>query len=105
MTYCTLSAKGSRHTGTYLEFEATGQIGDWWIDEARASIYIMIPTNPLHPDMPPTINPTRWPYRDPLPNGAVWEFNGDYDRPTLTPSLHWVDMWHGWLRDGELISC
>ena len=105
MGYCTISAKGKRHTGTYREFEETGEIGDWWIDEKRASIYIMIPTNPPHPEMPPKANPTRWPYRDPLPNGAVWQFNGDLDKPTLTPSLHWVNMWHGWLRAGELISC
>lgn len=87
------------------QFEVEGEIGDWYVDEKNASVWIMIPTNPAHPDLPPRANLTRWPYRDPLSNGAVWKFNGDPDKPTLTPSLHWVGMWHGWLREGELISC
>jgi hypothetical protein len=43
-----------------------------------------------------------------------WEFNGDLDRPALTPSVHRVfkrgdgsqsTIWHGWLRNGRWESC
>ena len=37
--------------------------------------------------------------------GARWTLSGTYQKPTLSPSLHWVDMWHGWLQDGFLRSC
>lgn len=41
--------------------------------------------------------PNRW--------GAVWRLTGTREKPTLGPSLHWIETWHGWLRDGELTSC
>lgn len=34
-----------------------------------------------------------------------WHWNGSTDRPTLTPSVHHVGHWHGWLTDGEWRSC
>ena len=45
------------------------------------------------------------------PNG--WIFNEDQDRPTLAPSVKVssrrggrdVELWHGWLRNGEWVSC
>lgn len=37
--------------------------------------------------------------------GAQWSLSGSSDKPTLSPSLNWVDMWHGYLRDGYLASC
>jgi hypothetical protein len=33
-------------------------------------------------------------------DGPSWIFNGDYDQPTLSPSVNHVGHWHGWLRDG-----
>ena len=27
-----------------------------------------------------------------------------YGHPTLTPSLHWIGFWHGWVRGGKLIE-
>lgn len=36
---------------------------------------------------------------------AQWKLSGTKEKPTLSPSLHWVGMWHGWLTDGELKSC
>lgn len=34
-----------------------------------------------------------------------WEWNGSREKPTLTPSIHRVGHWHGWLTDGVWRSC
>lgn len=35
----------------------------------------------------------------------VWGWDGDTERPTLTPSIHTPGYWHGYLRSGRLESC
>lgn len=46
----------------------------------------------------------------PLEGPGAWEWNGSKDSPTLTPSIlvesvpDWNDGWHGYLRDGGLIT-
>ena len=35
----------------------------------------------------------------------VWGWDGNVDKPTLTPSIHDVGHWHGYLRAGRLVSC
>lgn len=39
----------------------------------------------------------------------IWTWNGDRDRPTLTPSVHYTDSgfacrFHCWVRDGQIID-
>lgn len=34
-----------------------------------------------------------------------WNWDGNRERPTLTPSVHRVGHWHGWLRNGVWESC
>lgn len=34
-----------------------------------------------------------------------WEWDGNREKPTLTPSVHHVGHWHGWLTGGVWISC
>lgn len=34
-----------------------------------------------------------------------WEWDGNVDAPTLSPSVHHVGHWHGWLRAGIWTSC
>lgn len=34
-----------------------------------------------------------------------WEWDGNRDAPTLSPSVDHVGHWHGWLRNGEWVSC
>jgi len=47
--------------------------------------------------------------REPLKSHGdhVWGWNGDQDKPTLTPSIQHRDLceWHGWLKDGQFKSC
>lgn len=38
--------------------------------------------------------------RKPIADHATWEWNGSFDAPTLSPSVHHVGHWHGWLRNG-----
>ena len=45
-----------------------------------------------------------WTLEHPNENGAEWSWNGDEDKPTLSPSLHWVGVWHGFVRNGELVE-
>jgi hypothetical protein len=35
----------------------------------------------------------------------VWGWNGNFDCPTMTPSIHWIEHWHGYLTNGRLVSC
>lgn len=35
---------------------------------------------------------------------SAWEFNGDLSNPTLSPSVHIIGHWHGWLRDGNWVQ-
>lgn len=41
---------------------------------------------------------------DTLPNGASWEWNGNEQSPTLTPSINCVGGcgWHGFVTNGEM---
>lgn len=35
----------------------------------------------------------------------IWGWDGNEDKPTLTPSIHTIGHWHGFLRAGRLVSC
>lgn len=44
----------------------------------------------------------------PWPDGASWEWDGNVEAPTLTPSILHGDCackWHGYLTAGEFVSC
>lgn len=34
-----------------------------------------------------------------------WQLSGTPEKPTLTPSIHHIGCWHGWLRDGIFTPC
>lgn len=38
-------------------------------------------------------------------NGPDWQFDGNRQQPTLHPSIHHLQCWHGWLRSGQFVSC
>ena len=41
-----------------------------------------------------------------LSNGASWSWDGNFESPTLNPSI-WdkaPNGWHGWLREGKLVD-
>ncbi len=43
----------------------------------------------------------------PVVDGSAqsWEWDGNLEAPTLTPSINHVGCWHGWLTGGEFKSC
>lgn len=47
---------------------------------------------------------SRWTIDHKNTAGAQWSWNGNEDAPTLSPSLHAVEIWHGWVKAGELIE-
>ena len=36
--------------------------------------------------------------------GKQWGWDGNEDAPTLTPSIHCLGHWHGWVRAGQMIE-
>jgi len=38
-------------------------------------------------------------------SGPDWQFDGNRAQPTLQPSIHHLQCWHGWLRAGQFTSC
>ena len=36
--------------------------------------------------------------------GKHWGWDGNEDVPTLTPSVHHIGHWHGWVRAGALVE-
>lgn len=44
------------------------------------------------------IRPVLQPERLDVPS---WEWDGNEDAPTLNPSIHHLQCWHGWLTAGE----
>lgn len=45
------------------------------------------------------------PLRQTTARRPSWEFDGNRDRPTLTPSVHSPGNWHGFITAGRLVSC
>lgn len=33
-----------------------------------------------------------------------WAWNGDIDRPTLSPSINCADCWHGYIENGVFVT-
>lgn len=47
---------------------------------------------------------TEWSIDHKNESGAQWSWNGDEDKPTLTPSLHAIGVWHGKVTDGMMVE-
>lgn len=90
------SAKG-RHLSTFAEIQIHGNEGDWYFSEGENPdhLFIYIPGSGV----------VAWPLKpEKAVNGHWWRWDGNRDAPTLTPSLHLIGQWHGWMRNGELVS-
>lgn len=95
----TENAKGCLRETTN-ELWLDGQVGDWAFDKDGSTIFIRIPDRSERGVM------IAWTLR-PIPDPQIndWQWDGNREAPTLTPSLHLVGVWHGWMTQGRLISC
>jgi hypothetical protein len=80
-----------------VEFGKIEKVGDFTFDDTFTHIYIWLPG---------VSGPDCCQIRKDGPGGSrVWAWDGNQTKPTLTPSIHALGQWHGWLRDGRLVSC
>src|SRR5574343_915858 len=106
MSYDKRGAFGS----LYQTFEALrkhGGLGDYCFVDDDSAIFIRMPDGPHFPSENGTL--MRWPLKPGHNQPGIdpnehWQWDGNRDYPTLTPSLHWEGVWHGWLRAGKLES-
>lgn len=71
--------------------------GDFSFDEDREHIYIWLPGRTAPDCLRIQLG---------APGGdRVWGWDGNEQAPTITPSIHDVGFWHGFLTAGKLISC
>jgi hypothetical protein len=75
------------------------KVGDFCFDEEFEHIYVWIPgmTGPDSIRISKAADISHSP--------RVWIWDGNEDKPTLTPSIHAPEQWHGHLVAGRLVSC
>lgn len=88
------------------DFDELG-VGDWCFINGETHIGIRLGDG----EMDCCILPIRNPNKPREIIGACWDWNGNTEMPTLTPSiLHWGKgkdqpaTWHGYLTDGKLVT-
>ena len=87
-------------------------IGDFIYDDERRYLYIVPPDVSGRPALDSThqaaldaIAIHRHASEPGLNGHRSWLWDGNEDKPTLTPSIHYLDNWHGYLTAGQLVSC
>jgi hypothetical protein len=80
-----------------VEFGKMEKPGDFRFDDSFAWIYIWLPGS---------CSPDAVQIQRGAPGGQrIWGWDGNTDKPTLTPSILAPGQWHGWLLVGRLVSC
>jgi len=82
------------------DLKQNGQLGDWTFTDGDTHIIIRLPAGGLDPRgilSPIPLKP------EPDPNEDDWQWDGNREAPTLTPSINWVGVWHGYMRAGQLV--
>lgn len=81
--------------------ERIERVGDYYLQDGERGLELVLAiphTNPrgfIH---------SVWTIGHPNDNGAKWSLVGDPEKLTLTPSLHAVGVWHGWVKQGRLFE-
>jgi hypothetical protein len=68
--------------------------GDYYFSDDRRHLYLLLPGDTIAGRV--RIGGSQHP---------CWEWDGNLDSPTLTPSLDLPGVWHGWLQAGIFRSC
>lgn len=81
------------------DLKENGEVGDWAFTEGDAAIVIRMPIEGYSHGIicEWRLSPV------PLPDQDDWQWDGNREAPTLTPSLNWVGVWHGYMREGKLV--
>lgn len=77
-------------------------LGDYFIDRrnpARPAIFIFLP----HDTVPSYLR--LYQVNREGGDNSWWQLSGPDERPTLHPSINAPGLWHGYLRDGQLVEC
>jgi hypothetical protein len=80
-----------------VQFGEMERPGDFTFSEEFDTIYVWLPGI----NAPDAIRIQKGP-----PGGdRVWGWDGNEVFPTLEPSIHCPGTWHGYLKQGKLVSC
>ena len=87
-------------------YDDVEQPGDFWWTRAEGGpvIWIALPPSGWAAERGHRFNITPWTINHKNSCDAQWSWDGDEDSPTLTPSLHCVGYWHGWVRGGMRVE-
>jgi hypothetical protein len=89
------------------DFEALTQVGDFAINEEGTQILLALPSQQpftesekkgkfCYVSLPiGTVKP---------PSSPSWQWDGNRESPTLSPSVWTHGHWHGFIRNGEMIE-
>lgn len=90
------------------DFDDINALGDFYINEAGDRIYMAIPTKA--PFLKKEHAAPPWTFislsigRQKPSGSPSWEWNGNREKPTLSPSIWTHGHWHGWVRNGEMVE-
>jgi hypothetical protein len=104
---------------TLLELDDNGKVGDWCfvtLKNGQLNIFIRYPLGDSG-DLPIEMQKgdiVRIPLNQPEGvSEKPWQWNGNRESPTVSPSIlincgdgkgGRQELWHGWLRDGKLVT-
>ena len=80
------------------------ELGDFYFSEHDSHLFIVLPRPDVHSGQDICVLRI---VKDPAAlacpeNRPRWLWDGNREAPTLTPSLHIPQAWHGWLKAGLL---
>ena len=71
----------------------------WRVYKGQRWLKVMVPTDKVEAGCIYISLPV-----SPTEAAGSWSWNGDEDRPTLTPSVDAVGYWHGLITDGHMVG-
>ena len=99
---------------SFEEFEKVGEVGDWCfqtLEDGRLMLFLRYPIKEEYANLG-----DYWEYSMTKKQGDIvriplsgttekpWNWNGNREFPTITPSINVVGRWHGFLTNGKIIT-
>ena len=91
----------------FHDLDANGELGDWCFTNDDTYLWLRYPEEGHLRGETISIPIAN----NPLSNGACWQWDGNHEAPTVTPSIRILgypqgapDRWHGFLKSGKLIN-